>query len=290
MAAQSLSLTLSLSLRSLWRPQSFTASKFVCNSIRCSNSNSNSSSCLCSCSCSTSTHFSKSSPIHPFPSRSFHVSSTSGFLFSRNGKSIFTQATCWKSEKTPYETLELDRNAGEEDIKAAYRRLAKQYHPDVYDGNGDLEEGETAELRFIKIQAAYELLMDRDQRLNYDRDNRMNPNKANKAWMEWMMKKKKAFEQQGDLAAIIWAEQQQLELNIRVRQRSRTKDPEELRKILARERKASADYLNSTMRRHNLVLKRREILRRKSEEERKSTLKQLLESEGLELDSDDGNK
>lgn len=48
----------------------------------------------------------------------------------------------------------------------------------VYDGKGTLEEGETAEARFIKIQAAYELLIDEEKRREYDRDNRVNPMKV----------------------------------------------------------------------------------------------------------------
>jgi hypothetical protein len=48
----------------------------------------------------------------------------------------------------------------------------------VYDGRGTLEEGETAETRFIKIQAAYELLIDEEKRRKYDMDNRVNPMKV----------------------------------------------------------------------------------------------------------------
>ena len=48
----------------------------------------------------------------------------------------------------------------------------------VYDGRGTLEEGETAESRFIKIQAAYELLIDDEKRRKYDMDNRVNPMKV----------------------------------------------------------------------------------------------------------------
>lgn len=48
----------------------------------------------------------------------------------------------------------------------------------VYDGRGTLEEGETAEARFIKIQAAYELLIDDEKRRQYDVDNRVNPMKV----------------------------------------------------------------------------------------------------------------
>ena len=46
---------------------------------------------------------------------------------------------------------------------------------------------------------------------------------ASRAWMEWLMKKRKAFNQRGDMAIAAWAEQQQRELNIRVRSLSRSK-------------------------------------------------------------------
>lgn len=48
----------------------------------------------------------------------------------------------------------------------------------VYDGKGTLEEGETAEARFIKIQAAYELLIDDERRRAYDREHHVNPMKV----------------------------------------------------------------------------------------------------------------
>ncbi|KAK4745199.1 hypothetical protein SAY87_011511 [Trapa incisa] len=198
------------------------------------------------------------------------------------------RASNWTEEKSPYETLELERDADEEQIKVAYRRLAKYYHPDVYDGRGTLEEGETAEARFIKIQAAYELLIDDEKRRQYDRDNRVNPMKASQAWMEWLMKKRKAFDQRGDMATAAWAEQQQREMNLRARRLSRSKiDPEEERKLLAKEKKASRELFNSTLKRHTLVLKKRELMRKKEEEEKKKVISQLLAAEGLELDTDD---
>ncbi|PKA49089.1 Chaperone protein dnaJ 11, chloroplastic [Apostasia shenzhenica] len=206
-----------------------------------------------------------------------------------SSRRTLTRVSNWASEKSPYDTLELERDADEEKIKMAYRRLAKFYHPDVYDGKGTLEEGETAEGRFIKIQAAYELLMDEDKRRQYDRDHRVNPLKASRAWMEWLMKKRKAFDQRGDMAIAAWAEQQQREMNIRARRLSRTKvDPEEEKRILAREKKASRDYFYNTLRRHTLVLKKRDLMRKKAEEEeRQKTISQLLAAEGLELETDD---
>ncbi|XP_057490348.1 uncharacterized protein LOC130776218 [Actinidia eriantha] len=205
-----------------------------------------------------------------------------------NQRRTMVRASNWSDARSPYETLELERDADDEKIKVAYRRLAKFYHPDVYDGRGTLEEGETAETRFIKIQAAYELLMDDEKRKQYDTDNRVNPMKASQAWMEWIMKKRKAFDQRGDMAIAAWAEQQQREMNLRARRLSRSKtDPEEVRRILAKEKKASLEKYNNTLRRHTLVLRRRDIMRRKAEEEKNKVIGQLLAAEGLELETDD---
>ncbi|MBA0848626.1 hypothetical protein Goshw_004819 [Gossypium schwendimanii] len=158
---------------------------------------------------------------------------------------------------------------------------------EVYDGKRTLEEGETAEARFIKIQAAYELLIDGERRRQYDMDNRVNPMKASQAWMEWLIKKRKAWDQRGDMAVSAWAEQQQRELNLRVRRLSRSKiDPDEERRILAKEKKASMEHFNS-LKRHMLVLKKRDLMRKKAEEEKKKVINQLLAAEGLELDTDD---
>jgi len=61
-----------------------------------------------------------------------------------------------------YETLNVRRDASKEDIKKAYRKLARQYHPDV-----NKEAG--AEERFKEISRAYEVLSDDDLRSRYDR-------------------------------------------------------------------------------------------------------------------------
>jgi molecular chaperone DnaJ len=60
-----------------------------------------------------------------------------------------------------YETLGVDRDASFDDIKKAYRKLARSYHPDV---NPDPEMAE----KFKEITAAYEVLSDPDKRKNYD--------------------------------------------------------------------------------------------------------------------------
>jgi curved DNA-binding protein len=61
-----------------------------------------------------------------------------------------------------YEALEVPRTASQEDIRRAYRKLARKYHPDV-----NKEPG--AEDRFKQISEAYEVLRDEDKRARYDR-------------------------------------------------------------------------------------------------------------------------
>lgn len=63
--------------------------------------------------------------------------------------------------ETFYDTLGISRDATPDEIRAAYRALVKQYHPDV---NHDPDAGE----RFIAIQQAYETLIDPDARARYD--------------------------------------------------------------------------------------------------------------------------
>lgn len=61
-----------------------------------------------------------------------------------------------------YEVLGISRNASDEDIKKAYRKLAKQYHPDLNPGD------KTAEARFKEVNEAYEVLSDKDKKARYD--------------------------------------------------------------------------------------------------------------------------
>jgi len=61
-----------------------------------------------------------------------------------------------------YKILEISRNATTEEIKEAYHRLAREYHPDLHPGNPSAEE------RFKEICEAYEVLSDSVQRTLYD--------------------------------------------------------------------------------------------------------------------------
>ena len=60
----------------------------------------------------------------------------------------------------PYATLGVTKNASEEDIRRAFRKLAKELHPDIAKGT---------EERFKKVSSAYEILGDPDKRGAYDR-------------------------------------------------------------------------------------------------------------------------
>ena len=65
--------------------------------------------------------------------------------------------------RNPYEVLGVARDASEDDIRRAYRRLAKQHHPDLNPGNKE------AEARFKEVSAANDLLSDAAKRTRYDR-------------------------------------------------------------------------------------------------------------------------
>src|SRR5438067_1843497 len=62
-----------------------------------------------------------------------------------------------------YEVLGVARDASEADVKKAYRKLARQHHPDRNPGD------KQAEARFKEVQEAYEVLSDKDKRTQYDR-------------------------------------------------------------------------------------------------------------------------
>jgi len=63
--------------------------------------------------------------------------------------------------KSLYETLEVSENANESEIKKAYRKLARKYHPDV-------NKESSAEEKFKEINSAYEILSDKEKKQQYD--------------------------------------------------------------------------------------------------------------------------
>ena len=71
-----------------------------------------------------------------------------------------------------YKILEVDKTASEQEIKAAYRRLAKKYHPDQNPNDKYAQE------KFVKINEAYNILNNASKRANYDFGRTNNSNKV----------------------------------------------------------------------------------------------------------------
>ena len=64
--------------------------------------------------------------------------------------------------KDYYKILGVDKSASEDEIKSAYRKLAKKYHPDLNKDNPEAAD------KFKEINEAYEVLSDSQKRKNYD--------------------------------------------------------------------------------------------------------------------------
>src|SRR5271170_1327731 len=66
------------------------------------------------------------------------------------------------AQQDHYQTLGIERDADVDEIRKAYRRLARKYHPDLNPGD------KTAEERFKKVQEAYDILSEPKKKQMYD--------------------------------------------------------------------------------------------------------------------------
>ncbi len=71
--------------------------------------------------------------------------------------------TIWSDMDDPYKTLGISKTASADEVKKAYRKLAKQHHPDLNPGNA------ASASRFKDISGAYDLLSDPEKRGRFDR-------------------------------------------------------------------------------------------------------------------------
>src|SRR5437667_6419734 len=72
-----------------------------------------------------------------------------------------------------YEVLGVSKSASDDEIQKAYRKLARQYHPDRNPGD------KQAENKFKEVSAAYEILSDKQKRSQYDQFGHAGPGMPN---------------------------------------------------------------------------------------------------------------
>ncbi|KAI8370013.1 hypothetical protein BD560DRAFT_370505 [Blakeslea trispora] len=83
------------------------------------------------------------------------------FLLYRQQQKGFHTTHPQRQKRDPYKTLGLSKSSSQSDIKKAYYKLAKQYHPDT-------NKDKSAREKFVQIQEAYEILSDEEKRKQYD--------------------------------------------------------------------------------------------------------------------------
>ena len=82
-------------------------------------------------------------------------------------------------KKDYYEVLGIQKSADENEIKRAYRKLAKKYHPDTNQGD------EQAAEKFKEINEAYDILGDEKKRKLYDQYGFPRRLRSGRFWSEW---------------------------------------------------------------------------------------------------------
>ena len=81
-----------------------------------------------------------------------------------------------------YEVLGVSKNASKDEIKSAFRKLAKKYHPDI-------SKEENAEEKFKEVQEAYSVLSDDNKRRQYDQFGHAGvngPGAGSGVWWRWL--------------------------------------------------------------------------------------------------------
>ncbi|KAH9385857.1 DnaJ-like protein subfamily B member 4 [Nematocida major] len=70
-------------------------------------------------------------------------------------------------KQTLYEVLGVSKGATDSEIRSAYKKLARKYHPDMHTGKSEAEKKQMQD-KFKELNSAYEVLTDKDQRASYD--------------------------------------------------------------------------------------------------------------------------
>ncbi|CAK5011556.1 unnamed protein product [Meloidogyne enterolobii] len=101
--------------------------------------------------------------VIPCCSRLYSTSNIGELINKRIGKIIFQRSFGTSGQKNLYEILEVSQNATQTELKSAFYKLSKRYHPDV-SGSSD-----ASNKKFVEISNAYETLKDEQKRREYDR-------------------------------------------------------------------------------------------------------------------------